>query len=440
MGKGFLKKYRWCITISLILTSIFLLYMAFIYKLPYIRKSKENLEPAKSTMSNTIYSKIAICNEDCKYPFVQTDIPNIFYTASPKKGIKLYKYESKKFNEISNTKNLKISLTLNGEKIPVVITYIVKKGKVIGYGTHTSTKKDRINNYAFFKLCNMPKEMCGKYDTLLLVDFDSDDIFKCNKTYSEIFQLSSRGDTATRLVSENNRKLSINDGKLRNDFSIVTDYSIKNCKDKLIFLSSRNYKISNGFYGTDLYCQKSYTKTPTLIAQDIHPNFFFQTTNSISYLKSSKEENNSTFSLINKIGNKNKEVKIFNGKPSDGYKFYKNFSLNCSTMTLYNLINNTQSSLLNLSVSNIEHFAVSPDKNKVVIMGKRGNGKQKLIFYNLQSKKFKCIRENDLIYEDCPNLNFIDNDKVTYIKPSINSDGSLTNTVISFKDVFSKIS
>lgn len=424
----------------MVFASVFLLYMAFMYKLPHVRNCEAKAKPESSNKSS-IYNKISTYDKDTEFPYVQTDIPNVFYVATPKKGIKLYEFKNNKFRAIRNTRTLKVSLTLNNEKVPLNITYINKNGKTLGYGLYMSKDKKSTNQYAFFKLCDMPSNMSNKYDLMVLIDYDSFDVFNSNKTYSEVFQLSSTSKKASRFVSENERKLSIENGKYRNDFSIVTDHSTNNCDNALLFLSSRNYKISNGIYSTDIYSQKEYTKHPYLAVQDVIGDFFVQKDNSILYLKNDKNNGSEKFSLIKKTqGEDDKVIRSFDGNFKNGYIISGDYMLDSNNMTVYNLITDKESTLLNISVSNVKAFDISPDKTRIVVVGKFENGKQRLFFYDLKIKRYKVIDQTELVNEDYPNLRFIDNDKVSYIRPSKSSDALIGNMVVSWEEIFSKIS
>ena len=437
MEVSFFKKYRWAITISMMFACVFLLYMTFIYNLPHVR-NEDNETKQVSSNNSKIYRKLSVYDKDVEYPFVQTDISNIFYVANPKDGIRFYTFKNNKFKYVKVTKTLKVSLTLNSEKIPLTINYLKIKGKTLGYGIYISKDSKSTNQYAFLKLCDMPKDMIDKYDLLLLIDYDSYDVFSSNKTYSEVFQLSSKTKKATRLISENDRKISIENGKLRDDFSVVTDHSVNNCNNRLLFLSARNYKISKGLYCNDIYTQDKYTKYPKLVEQNVIEDFFVQSEDSIIFLKKNSEFNNG-FSLIKKVdGKEDKIVKKFAGKISKGYKLRGDYLLDYNTMTLYNLVENSQSTLLNLSLNKVNTFDVSPDKTRVVIVGSFDNGKQRLIFYDLKIKRYKIVNERNLINEDYPNLRFIDKDKISYIRPS-KSDTLNGNIVVSWDEIFSKL-
>lgn len=440
MQERFTIKYRWAITISMLLASLVLLYFTFVYKLPYVRSINKDENPhvvAVGSMNNDIYSKISICDKTQDYPFVKTNNQNIFYSVKPYENVKLYEYSKGDFHKLSGVNEIKLSLTVNGEKIPFTIKYTVRDGKTVGYSIYQAKDKNKINKYAFARLCDMPKEMKTDYDLLLLIDLDYEDVFNSNKTYSEIYQLNSKTKKATRLVSESTRNISVKDGKLRNDHSIVTDFSVDQCRDRFFYLSGRNYKLDNEKHAYDIYSQYKYTKKPNLVAQNVLGEYVSQSQSGTCYLKNL---DGNSFALVKSIdGDKEKKLKTFDRQLNKGYKQCGNYLLDYETMTLYDLKKNSEYTIFDTAFDSVKTFDVSPDGEKIVIYGSLSCNNERIVFFDLARKRKKCIDGMNLMHDDYPNLKFIDNDKISYIKPAKKDDKKLDNFVVSWNEIFAKM-
>lgn len=430
-------RFKWAVTIAMLIAAFVLLYMSFLYNLPH--KFDYSGPVAKvNAAQNSIYTSLASYDKDVEYPFVQTDIDNVFYVAQPNKDVEFFEYSQGKFSRIHGSKKIELSITCCNQKIPVNISYIIRDGKTIGYGTFVSDDLSKIYKYAFFKLCNKPDNYVSDAELLLLVDFDDQDVFKSEKDYSEVFGVNIKAKKVSRIFSVKGRSFSVIDAKLRDDFSAVDDYILNSCKDSLLFLSSRNYKQSSGIYGTDIFSQTEYTDSPKLFANDILNEFVRQTDDGIIYLKNTRNSDSKAFTLISKDKKgSEKVIRTFEGELDENFLRCGDYLIDKCTMTLYNLVDNTESVLLNVSMNNLLTFAVSPDKTKVVLAGSFNNGLQKLVFYNLSIKRFKSVEQQQIFFDDYPNICFIDNDTVSYIKPAKSVDMTVGNLVVSWNKVFS---
>ncbi|NCC86389.1 MAG: hypothetical protein EOM05_00780 [Clostridia bacterium] len=433
--------FKWAVTIAVLIAAVSLLYVSFLYNLP--RKFNYAGPVAKiNTTQKDIYTSLASYTKDTLYPFVQTDIDNVFYVARPNKDIEFFEFSQGKFTQINSSKKIELSITCCSQKIPVNISYIIKDGKTIGYGTFVSEDPSAIYKYAFFKLCNKPDKYISGADLLLLVDFDYKDVFKSNKDYSEVFGVNSSTKKVSKIFSVKGRSFSVIDAKLRDDFFVLDDNILKSCKSSLLFLSSRSYKQSSGIYGTDIFYQTEYTDSPKLFASDILDGFVRKTNNGIIYFKNTSDKNSSKkeFSLIlkDKQG-KERIIKTFEGEFDKTFLRCGDYLIDKGTMTLYNLVDNTESVLLGISMNNLLTFAVSPDQTKVILAGNFNNGLQKLVFYDLSIKRFKSLEQQQIFFDSYPNLCFIDNDTVSYIAPAKMPDMTVCNFIISWKKVFSTL-
>lgn len=433
--------FKWAVTIATLVAAATLLYVSFLYNLPH----KFNYAGPVANINTTqksIYTSLASYNKDALYPFVKTDIDNVFYVARPHKDVEFFEFSQGKFTRINGSKKMELSITCCNQKIPVNISYIIKDGKTIGYGTFVSEDSSSIYKYAFFKLCNKPDKYVSSADLLLLVDFDDQDVFKSSKDYSEVFGINSSTLKVSKIFSVKGRSFSVIDAKLRDDFFVLDDDILKSCKSSLLFLSSRSYKQTSGIYGTDIFTQTEYTDSPKLFASDILNGFVRKTDEGIIYFKNTSDQNSSkkTFSLILK-DKKGKEsiVKTFEGEFDKTFLRCGDYLVDKGTMTLYNLVDNTESVLLGISMNNLLTFAVSPDQTKVILAGNFNNGLQKLVFYDLSIKRFKSLEQQQLFFDSYPNLCFIDNDTVSYITPAKTPDLTVGNLVISWEKVFSTL-
>ena len=438
MDKQNSKSFDWSFTTALIIASFALIYFAFIYNLPHQYEYSTPAEQVNSSQK-IAYASLSSYNKDSDYPYVKTEFTNIYYVAKPNKDIEFYKYDKGNFNQIKQTKTIKLTIKISGQNLPIKVNYIEQNGKKLGFGTYVTKDKSKYYKYAFFKLCDMPKDYNSDADLLLLMDFDSKDIYKSNKEYSEVFELNSKTLKAKRAISAKGRHISVVNGKVREDFCVINDNALSSFDDRLIFLSSRNYKQSSGVYGTDIYYQTEFTDTPTLVTENALDGFMYQSDDGVLYLKYTSKDGNQNFSLILNNG-KEKVLKTFQGVISEGYLRCGNYLIDKGTMTVYNLVDNSESVLLGVSMNNLYTFAVSPNNTKVVLAGSFENGNQKLVFYDLTIKRYKSVEYRELFFEDYPNLCFVDNDTVSYIKPADAVDMVVGNVVISWNKIFSTLS
>ncbi len=431
---------KWAITISMLIAASFLMYMSFIYNLPHMY---DYLGPAVNinAQQKDLYTSLASYDRENQYPFIQSDIDNVFYVIEPNKDVEFFEYNYGNFSKIKSAKKMDLTVDCHGQEIPVTMSCITRNGKTLGYGNFVSISSKNMYSYAFFKLCNAPKNYVGNADFLLFVDFNNENVFNFKKQYSMIFEVNSKTKKVSKVLNSNNQAISIETGKPRDDFFIVDDDVISSYDDQILFISSRNYKQSNEAYGADVFSKKDRNTPSKLIASEIVDGFVRQDKDEIIYLQKSKNHKSGSFSLISSTKNNSKStvLRTFDGDFKENYIRCGDFLIDKATMTLYDLVENTESVLMGISINDIKCFAVSPDKTKIIFAENLNNQVQRIVFYDLNIKRFKSIERYDAFLDDFINLSFVNNDIVSYVKPSKSTNTPFCNFIISWDKVFSTI-
>ncbi len=432
---------KWAVTISMLIAASFLIYMSFIYNLPHMY---DYLGPAVNinAQQKDLYTSLASYNRENQYPFIQSDINNVFYVVEPNKDIEFFQYSYGNFSKLRSVQKMDLTVDCNGQEIPVTISYIKRGEKTIGYGNFVSLSSKNMYSYAFFKLCEKPKNYNINADFLLFANFDSESVFNSKKQYSMIFEVNSKTKKVSTHLNTNSQGISFETGKPRDDFFVVDDDMINSYNNQILFVSSRNYKQSSKIYSADVFSKADQNTASKLFVSGVIDGFVRQDGEEIVYLKKSDLVESSSFSLMSSTKNSSKDtvLRTFDGDFAENYVRCGDFLIDKSTATLYDLVENTESVLMGISINDIKYFAVSPDKTKIVFAENLSNQVQRLVFYDLNIKRFKSIERYEAFLNDYINLCFIDNDIVSYIRPSKSTSTPFCNFIVSWDKVFSTIS
>ncbi|MFY9379057.1 MAG: hypothetical protein WAP07_02295, partial [Acutalibacteraceae bacterium] len=116
---------KWAITISMLIAASFLIYMSFIYNLPHMY---DYLGPAVNinAQQKDLYTSLASYDRESQYPFIQSDIDNVFYVIEPNKDVELFDYNYGNFSKVKNVKKMELTVDCHGQKIPVTMSYITR--------------------------------------------------------------------------------------------------------------------------------------------------------------------------------------------------------------------------------------------------------------------------------------------------------------------------
>lgn len=359
--------------------------------------------------------------------FMPSTIDGVYYTANLNNEVKFYEYANGAFNAFGGeTKTVKTKISATYEKIPVTISYIVKDGKTFGCGVFTADMDSSVGVYAFafVELINKPAGYGSGY--LLLADFNKNEFYKVNKTYSDFYSFDIAKGTASLYVSNNTRLVDEN-GLFRQDWSLLTDEFINGIGDSKYFFSNRNYSddkrmdvmvVSNAVH-------------PDIAVKSILGSWFVKDEHGMHYLKQTAKG----FSNILLSGDKESELGAFEGDFFNDYMRSGNFIINKKSLVITDLLVGSTKTLKDIDMTDAVAFSVSPDASKAVIAfaGKaNANGAmiQTVIYYNLDDNTVEpAIFSEPLLFAESCDFIWLDNSSVMSVRP-LDASGSKAGSVV----------
>ncbi len=359
--------------------------------------------------------------------FMPSTIDGVYYTANLKNEIRFYEYASGAFNAFGGeTKTIKTKISATYEKIPVSVSYIEKDGKTFGCGVFTSDMDSSVDVYAFafVELINKPK---GYGDGLLLLaDFNKNEFYKVNKTYSDIYNFNLAKGTASLYVSNNTRLVDEN-GSFRQDWSMLTNEFINGMGDSKYFFSNRNYSDDKRM---DVMVLSNAVK-PDIAIKGILGSWLIKDEHGTHYLKQSDKG----FSNVLYSGDKETVLGDFEGDYFGDYLRSGNYLLNKKSLVVTDLLVGSTKTLKDIDLSNATVFSVSPDGNKAVIAfagEKNENGAmiQTVIYCNLAYETAEpAIFSEPLLFAESCDFAWLDNSSVMSVRP-LDGTGSKVGSVV----------
>lgn len=377
------------------------------------------------TLETSGYSrKIAVAGANGEI-YLPTDREGLFYTASLDNNIGFYKYDGMNFVPAGyEVKTTNVKLTASGVSVPVKISYINADGLTVGYGVFTSAMDSnvKIYPYAFVKIARKPAGYGSGY--LLLADFDKENFFKAEKTYSEIYSYEIGQASVSTSLSQNTRLVDIN-GTFRQDWSMLTDEFISAMGNGKYFMSSRYYTAEETGERTDIMVFSNAYR-PSVVAKDILGTWFVNDENGMHYLKAS----DGGFKCVVSKGDKTKETASFSGS-YDRYLRNGNYIVCKDTGVMTNLLTGEEKNLTGISINDAVLFSVNKDGTRAVFAfsAQDSQGKeQKLIYYSDDKNQTASFKE-PLLWEEHSGFIWLDGRTVMSVR-AITSDGAQTGSVI----------
>ena len=193
---------------------------------------------ADNYMVTNQYTNDITASAENNLPYLETDIENLFYTASTDGEIKFYTFADNKFTETEADGTYDVTVTMSEQELKATVTYIEKDGVISGYGLYKgATDGFDLYPYAFFRLTNYGSNSSSY---MLLVDVTEDDFYSNSKIYEEPFIFKPGSSSSTKMLSEASRTVGIN-GTKRSDYFIFNDSVIEASGSNQLFFSGRQY-------------------------------------------------------------------------------------------------------------------------------------------------------------------------------------------------------
>jgi len=376
------------------------------------------------TLASSAYSsKISVAGANGEI-YLPTDRPGLYYTATLDNKIAYYVYDGNAFQPAPyEVKKTDVRLTASGVGIPVKISYINADGLTVGYGVFTSDmdKGVKIYPYAFVKIAKKPAGYGDGY--FLLADFDKNNFYRADKTFSEIYSYEIGKSSVVTGLSQNTRMIDIN-GTFRQDWSMMTDEFIKNTASEKYFMSSRYYNADETGVRTDIMVYSNAYR-PKVVVSDILGTWFVSDVSGMHYLK----RDGDGFKSVIRNGDKTSDIVKFDS-PYEDYLRCGNYAVNKKTGEMTNLLTGEKKKL---SVNNIENatvFSLNADATKAVFAtpADENTKTQQIIYYSVDTGSAAAFTE-PLLWQESSGFVWIDSNKVMSVRAT-SEDGNATGSVI----------
>lgn len=360
--------------------------------------------------------------------FLPTDVSGLYYTATLKNEIKFYEYTPNGFSPSAlevKTTNVKLNASLLS--IPVKISYVEHGDTIIGYGVFTSDMDSSVKAYpyAFVKVAKAPAGYGEGY--LLLADFNKNDFFKAEKTYSEIYPYEIGKASVSTILSQNTRIVDRN-GTFRQDWSMMTDEFIRNLGDGKFFMSSRYYTQAETGKRTDIMVYSNAYR-PKIAAKDIIGTWFVNDEEGMHYLT----KDGDGFKSVAVKEDKTKDVMKFSISYED-YLRSGNYVINKNTNILTNLLTGEEKELKGINITKATVFSINKQGTNAVFAtagepSANGTPIQKITFCKIEASKDSLSFAEPMIYEESTDFIWVEADKVMSVR-ALTDDGSSLGSVI----------
>ena len=192
------------------------------------------------------YTTLVLSEKSTNTPILKTSISGIFYTMTTDGAVTFFKLENSEMTEIEKTGEYDVTVTCAYQDLTAKVAYYTdeESEKTVGYGLFVASDDPDvlIYEYAFFYLTDLPESFAKSNNMLILVDTDKEDFYSSDKVYEEPFYYNTSSGAATRFLSADNRAID-DRGAPRYDYCMLTEETVENCSDEILFFSARHYRL-----------------------------------------------------------------------------------------------------------------------------------------------------------------------------------------------------
>lgn len=361
--------------------------------------------------------------------YLPTDFENIYFTADLNNKVAFYEYANGAFSASAlPVKQAKANLSATYESIPVSVNYIEKDGRIFGVGVFTSDMDSSVEvySYAFVKLTNKPSGYGSGY--LLLADFEKENFYKADKTYSEIYNFDLASGKASTYVSNNTRLIDKN-GAFRSDWTMLTDDFIANLGGAKYFFSSRYYTSEEKGTRADVMILSNAYK-PEIVAEDILGTWFVNDANGMHYLRKTDKG-------FNNVINQSKAEKVLTEFEGDYFTDYLQdgkWLINKKSLVVTDLMTGATKTLKDIDINGFDAVYVSPDGTNFVftkngITNENGAVVQQAVFCSADGEKAPADFCEPLLFAESSDFVWLDNSNAMFVRAT-RADGSSAGSVV----------
>ena len=389
----------------------------------FMNKITGTIDTASGATLDTISP--AFCSTD--YPLVQTEQSDLFYEAFPDGTIKFYKFADGSFTQVTEGITTKdVTVTCSYQKVKVKLHYLSTDVGTVGYGLFTSKQESdtKLFSYIFVRMMDCPKAYASTAKTayVLLTDMDAEDIYKSDKTYSDMYSYDMKSGKTSLVVTQRDRLVQEN-GTMREDWTIFTDSMLNDSEKYDLFASRRNYDTSaEADVVYDLLTVKNARATSKNSATTVvgSPSYVVREKDGAYYCFANAEEG---FSLI-KNGDKKNPVTSFEGAFTD-YAVSGNYILSKATLDLTDITSGEVKELTKANFTELSGFIVNESASKAVLFC--DGEQQSLIIYDTASGDAEIITDS-LFDSGICNFCFIDD--TTILFSTYDENGAAKNITV----------
>lgn len=389
----------------------------------YQRRYRELTEPetVEFSLATSAYSA-AVQADFFENTLIPCELDGIYYGVSPD-AVQFYTLTSSGFEKIDeNCGRVNIAVKIAYETLEAAVDYIEKDGRIFGAGVFLSdSDKAPAYPYALFRLCGT-KENC-----LLLLSFDYSELYKSNRTYSEIYSYSFKSGRAVPVVDEHNRLVNVN-GAPRDDWSMLTDTLVANSVTDYFF-SSRNYSYADG--SCDIFRLSGKT-LPDKVAQDALGLWISNKNSALRYFNGCGD-----YFVLKQIKNEKESGQLsFDGDFYKDYIVRGNVIFDKKNGEFTDLETLRSVKLEGFNASAAADFAINGDMSRCVIIFPEREQEnsvtvQRVAFCSLDTGEVT-VFEEPLIYNSAVDFVFISPDTVMHSRLSDEATGKHTTCVYKF--------
>ena len=364
--------------------------------------------------------------------FLPSDIENVYFTADLAGNVKFFDYANGAFAASAlPVKQVSTKLAATYERIPVTGNYIEKDGKTFCIGVFTSDMiaSVKVYSYAFVKLTNKPSGYGTGY--LLLADFEKENFYSADKTYSEIYNFDLASGKASTYVSNNTRLIDKN-GAFRSDWTMLTDDFIANLGGAKYFFSSRYYTADEKGTRADIMVLSNAYR-PEIVAEDILGTWFVNDANGMHYLrKTDKGFNNVHNNLTAETVLSQFEGDYFADYLQDG-----KWLINKKSLVMTDLMTGTTKTLAGVNIIGFDSVSVSPDGSKIVfakngVTNSNGTIVQQAIYCIADGSAEPVLYNEPLLFSESASFVWLDNANVMSVRALDGAGSEMGSVVYSF--------
>lgn len=379
--------------------------------------------------SGEALSTVVKSEYDSDYPFVQTELENVFYEPHPNGEIKYYKYSDNTFTQMTGTKTKDIEIVCSYQKIPMTLYYLEDTDVgTIGYGLFTSEQDKSVQtfSYIFARLVDCPAsyKSTARTSYVLLLDMDSEDSYKISKTYSDIYSFDMTSGTSTLIVSSRDRTVQ-EDATQNETWTVFTDESV-NSMNKYDWFASTRYHDTNAekllYDFMSVSSSRQVRKNASTEFVD-SPSYFIWEKDESVYLFSDTDDG---FDLV-KDEKTDSPLKSFEGS-FENYAVSGHFILNPAEMEFTDVYTGETQSVKKARFDSLAGFVASPGGKQFAVFC---NGStQAMIMYDNENDYAKIISDKNIFNSGICNFCFIDNQ--TMLVSAYAEDGTAINRIVNF--------